>query len=64
MVTTEVEGEDMSQATENALDKIRNLVGDNPTAPTGSELREVWVTGIAVDNDGEYMVYEQTPITN
>jgi hypothetical protein len=52
MVTTEVEGEDMSEATTNALDKIRNLVGDNPNASTGSERREAWVTGIAQDGIG------------
>ena len=63
MVTTEVEGEDTSQATENALNKIRNLVGDNPNAPTGSERREAWVTGIAQDGNG-YLIFEQNHHSN
>lgn len=62
MVTTEVEGEDASEATTKALNKVRNLVEWNPNTPTGPE-REAWVTGIAQDENG-YLVFEQNHHSN
>jgi hypothetical protein len=64
MVTTDVEAEDSIEAMSNAVYKTRIIIGDDPYSPTGSEHRNSWVTGIAINNDGEYMVYEQTPIPN
>jgi hypothetical protein len=64
MVTTDVEAPNQNEAMTNAIYKMSNIIGDNPYSVTGSENRNSWVTGIAVNNDGEYMVYEQTPIPN
>ncbi len=63
MVTTEVEGEDASEATTKALNKVRNLVEWNPNTSTGSENREAWVTGIAQDGNG-YLIFEQNHHSN
>lgn len=64
MVTTDVEAPNENEAMSNAVYKTRIIIGDDPYSVTGSENRNSWVTGIAVNNDGEYMVYEQTPIPN
>ena len=65
MVTTDIEAPNANQAMSNAVFKTRIMIGDDPYSATGSEHRNSWVTGIAIDNDGEYMVYEQeTSIPN
>jgi hypothetical protein len=64
MVTTDVEAPNEHEAMSNAVYKTRIMIGDDPYSVTGSEHRNSWVTGIAVNSDGEYMVYEQTPIPN
>ena len=64
MVTTDVEAPNENEAMSNAVYKTRIMIGDDPYSVTGSEHRNSWVTGIAVNSDGEYMVYEQTPIPN
>ena len=64
MVTTDVEAPNELEAMSNAVYKTRIMIGDDPYSVTGSEHRNSWVTGIAVNSDGEYMVYEQTPIPN
>jgi hypothetical protein len=61
MVTTDIEAPNANQAMSNAVFKTRIMIGDDPYSATGSEHRNSWVTGIAIDNDGEYMVYEQQP---
>jgi hypothetical protein len=61
MVTTDIEAPDANQAMSSAVFKTRILIGDDPYSATGSNHRNSWVTGIAIDNDGEYMVYEQQP---
>ena len=61
MVTTDVEAPNANEAMSSAVFKTRILIGDDPYSATGSEHRNSWVTGIAIDNDGEYMVYEQQP---
>jgi hypothetical protein len=61
MVTTDVEAPNANEAMSGAVFKTRILIGDDPYSATGSEHRNSWVTGIAIDNDGEYMVYEQQP---
>ena len=58
MVTTDVESDNEEEAMSSTIGKIRVLVGDDPHSVTGSENRNCWVTGIASDNDGEYMVYK------
>ena len=64
MVTTDIEAPNEHEAMSNAVYKTRIMIGDDPYSVTGSEHRNSWVTGIAVNSDGEYMVYEQTPIPN
>ena len=65
MVTTDVEAKDSIEAMSNAVYKTRIMIGDDPYSETGSEHRNSWVTGIALNNDGEYVVYEQqTSIPN
>jgi hypothetical protein len=61
MVTTDVEAPNANEAMSSAVYKTRILIGDDPYSATGSKHRNSWVTGIASDNDGEYMVYEQQP---
>ena len=61
MVTTDVEAPNANEAMSSAVYKTRILIGDDPYSVTGSKHRNSWVTGIASDNDGEYMVYEQQP---
>jgi hypothetical protein len=61
MVTTDVEAPNENEAMSNAVYKTRIMIGDDPYSATGSQHRNSWVTGIAIDNDGEYMVYEQQP---
>jgi hypothetical protein len=61
MVTTDVEAPNENEAMSGAVFKTRILIGDDPYSATGSNHRNSWVTGIAIDNDGEYMVYEQQP---
>jgi hypothetical protein len=63
MVTTDLEAPNANEAMSSAVYKTRILIGDDPYSVTGSEHRNSWVTGIASDNDGGYMVYEQeTPL--
>lgn len=65
MVTTDIEAPNENEAMSHAVYKTRIMIGDDPYSATGSEHRNSWVTGIAIDNDGEYMVYEQeTSIPN
>ena len=61
MVTTDIEAPNENEAMSGAVFKTRILIGDDPYSATGSQHRNSWVTGIAIDNDGEYMVYEQQP---
>ena len=63
MVTTDVEAPTANEAMSSAVYKTRILIGDDPYSATGSEHRNSWVTGIAVDNDGEHMVYKQTSLS-
>ena len=53
MVTTDVESNNEEEAMSSAIDKIRALVGDDQDGADNC-----WVTGIASDNDGEYMAYK------
>ena len=53
MVTTDVESNTEEEAMSSAIDKIRALVGDDQDGADNC-----WVTGIASDNDGEYMAYK------
>jgi hypothetical protein len=63
MVTSDVEAPNENEAMSRAVYKTRILIGDDPYSATGSEHRNSWVTGIAVDNDGEHMVYKQTSLS-
>ena len=63
MVTSDVEAPNANEAMSRAVYKTRILIGDDPYSATGSEHRNSWVTGIAVDNDGEHMVYKQTSLS-
>lgn len=58
MVTTDVDGEYDTDAMNNAVERIRSLVGDDPHSVTGSDGRKCWVTGIAQDTRG-YLVFKQ-----
>ena len=62
MVTSDVEAPNANEAMSRAVYRTRILIGDDPYSATGSEHRNSWVTGIAVDNDGEHMVYKQTSL--
>lgn len=57
-VTSDIEATTQLEAMQNAIDKMKILVGDDPHSVTGSEKRKHWVTGIASDNNGEHMVYK------
>lgn len=57
-VTSDIEATTQLEAMQNAIDKMRILVGDDPNETTGSPARPCWVTGIASDNNGEHMVYK------
>jgi hypothetical protein len=63
MVTTDIEAPNENEAMSRAVYKTRILIGDDPYSATGAEHRNSWVTGIAVDNDGEHMVYKQTSLS-
>ena len=52
-VTTDIEAINVQEAMSSAIDKIRALVGDDQDGADNC-----WVTGIASDNDGEYMAYK------
>ena len=58
MVTTDIESDSEAGAMQEAVNKVRVLVGDNPHSVTGSKNRQCWVTGIASNSDHEYMVYK------
>jgi hypothetical protein len=64
MVTSDIEAPNANEAMSRAVYKTRILIGDDPYSATGAEHRNSWVTGIAVDNDGEHMVYKQTSLSN
>jgi len=63
MVTSDIEAPNANEAMSRAVYKTRILIGDDPYSATGAEHRNSWVTGIAVDNDGEHMVYKQTSLS-
>lgn len=58
LVTTDVKSDTHEGAIQDAMNKIRALVNDDPNENTGSPARPCWVTGIASHSDGEYMVYK------
>ena len=64
MVTSDIEAPNANEAMSRAVYRTRILIGDDPYSATGAEHRNSWVTGIAVNSDGGYMVYEQTHIPN
>lgn len=63
MVTTDVQGEDEASAVNNAVQRLRSLVGDDPHSITGSDGRKCWVTGIAQDTRG-YLVFKQEDLAH
>jgi hypothetical protein len=44
------------EAMAKAIIKVRDAIGEDPEAPHPKEL---WVTGICRDMDGDYMAWEQ-----
>ena len=51
-VTTDIVADDDRVAITSAVDRIKEAIGDNGVAPTGSPERPMWVTGIARDERG------------
>lgn len=60
-VTTDIIAEDDRDAITQAVDKIKEAIGDDGIATTGSPERSMWVTGIARDSRG-FMVFDR-PLT-
>lgn len=61
-VTTDIVAEDDRGAVTQAVDKIKDAIGDDGVTATGSPERQMWVTGVARDSRG-FMVFER-PLTN
>ena len=59
MVTTDVESDSEADAMQEAVNKVRVLVKDDPNSVTGSENRQCWITGIASDQERGYWVFKQ-----
>ncbi len=60
-VTTDIVADDDRVAITTAVDRIKEAIGDNGVASTGSPERSMWVTGIARDERG-FMVFPR-PLT-
>lgn len=54
-VTTDVEAEDVNGAVSQAVGNVRDVIGDSFTERPGSPERPFWVTGIARDENGEFV---------
>jgi len=59
MVTTDVESDSEADAMQEAVNKVRVLVKDNPKETVGSPKRKCWITGIASDQERGYYVFKQ-----
>jgi hypothetical protein len=57
MVTLDVQAENDSECCGVAVEEVQNAIEDY-----GQIGRSMWVTGISRDNDGEFMVYEQSKL--
>lgn len=64
MVGVDVEADDDGEAMTNAIEKVRDIIGEDPTAP---HPKEAWVTGIAPCDELHadiarfgYMVFRQS----
>lgn len=51
-VTTDIVADDERVAVTSAVERIREAIGDDGVAPTGSPERSMWVTGVARDDRG------------
>jgi hypothetical protein len=59
MVTTDVESDSEADAIQDAANKVRVLVKDDPSKIVGSPERQCWITGIASDQERGYWVFKQ-----
>ena len=57
-VTTDIIADDDRVAITEAVDRIKEAIGDDGVTATGSPDRPMWVTGIARDSRG-FMCYER-----
>lgn len=51
-VTTDIVADDERVAVASAVNRIREAIGEDPSAPIGSPGRSMWVTGVARDDRG------------
>ena len=66
-VTTDVIAPDEKSAVSQAVDRVREAVGDNPLETPGTPERPMWITGIAREINAsatavQYMIYPRTTI--
>ena len=59
MVTTDVESDSEADAMQDAVNKVRVLVGDDPSKIVSTPERPCWITGIASDQERGYYVFKQ-----